>query len=88
MRHALALDGLSRPAADQAWADLIAALQAGPRPAVQVADSLWLRDGVVFSPAFLAAARDYFAAGTLPLPDDPTQAADAVNRGSTPTPPA
>ena len=79
MRRALALGGLATPAADQAWADLIAAVQAGPRPAVQVADSLWLRHGVDFSPTFLAAARDYFAAGTLPLPDDPTQAAAAVN---------
>ncbi len=79
MRHTLGLDGIATPAADQAWADLIASVQAGPRPAVQVADSLWLSDGVSFSPAFLAAARDYFAAGTLPLPADPVRAAAAVN---------
>ena len=79
MRHALGLEGMSLPATDQAWADLIAAAQAGDRPAVQIADSLWLRDGVAFNPAFLAAGRDYFAAATLPLPTDPGKAADAVN---------
>jgi serpin B len=79
MRHALGLDDLSLPATDQAWADLIAAAQGGARPAVQIADSLWLRHGVAFSPAFLAAGRDYFAAATLPLPADPGQAAAAIN---------
>ena len=79
MRHALGLEGMSLPATDQAWADLIAAAQAGDRPAVQIADSLWLRDGVAFNPAFLAAGRDYFAAATLPLPTDPGKAADAIN---------
>lgn len=79
MRATLGLDGLSLPAADQAWADLIASAQAGQQPAVQIADSLWLRSGVVFAPDFLAAGRDYFAAATLPLPTDPQKAADAVN---------
>ena len=79
MRHTLGLEGLSLPATDQAWADLIAAAQAGDHPAVQIADSLWLRDGVAFAPAFLAAGRDYFAASTSPLPTDPAKAADAIN---------
>ena len=79
MRHTLGLEGLSLPETDQAWADLIAAAQAGRRPAVQIADSLWLRSGVAFAPQFLTAGRDYFAAATLPLPTDPTKAADAVN---------
>ena len=79
MRRTLGLEGLSLPATDQAWADLIAAAQAGRRPAVQIADSLWLRSGVAFAPDFLAAGRDYFAAATLPLPTDPGRAADAVN---------
>jgi serpin B len=79
MRHTLGLEALSLPATDQAWADLIAAAQAGDHPAVQIADSLWLRDGVAFAPAFLAAGRDYFAASTSPLPTDPTKAADAIN---------
>jgi serpin B len=79
MRATLGLDDLSLPAADQAWADLIASAQAGRRPAVQIADSLWLRSGVAFAPDFLAAGRDYFAAATLPLPTDSQKAADAVN---------
>jgi serpin B len=79
MRRVLGLEGLSLPASDQAWADLIAAAQAGDHPAVQIADSLWLRDGVAFAPAFLAAGRDYFAAATLPLPTDHDRAAAAIN---------
>ena len=79
MRRALALDGLTLPATDQAWADLIASVQAGDKPAVEIADSLWLRDGVAFNPAFLAAGRGFFAAGTRPLPADHSKAATAVN---------
>ena len=79
MRRALALEGLSLPAANQAWADLIASAQAGDKPAVEIADSLWLRDGVAFNPAFLEAARAFYAAGTQPLPADHTKAATAVN---------
>lgn len=79
MRRVLGLEGLSLPAGNQAWADLIAAAQAGDHPAVQIADSLWLRDGVAFAPAFLAAGRDYFAAAALPLPTDPDRAAGAIN---------
>jgi serpin B len=79
MRHTLGLDGLSLPETDQAWADLIASAQAGPRPAVQIADSVWLRSGVAFAPQFLTTGRDYFAAATLPLPTDATRAAAAVN---------
>ena len=78
MRRALALEGLSLPATNQAWADLIASAQAGAAGG-EIADSLWLRDGVAFNPAFLAAARAFFAAGTLPLPADHTKAAAAVN---------
>ena len=79
MRRALALDGLTLPATNQAWADLIASAQAGGKPAVEIADSLWLRDGVAFNPAFLNAARAFYAAGTQPLPTDPSKAAGAVN---------
>jgi len=79
MRRALALDGLALPATDQAWADLIASVQAGDKPAVEIADSLWLRDGVAFNPAFLAAGRAFFAAGAQPLPADHAKAATAIN---------
>ena len=79
MRRALALDGLTLPATDQAWADLIASVQAGDKPAVEIADSLWLSRSVAFSPAFLAAARGFFAAGTQALPADHTKAAAAIN---------
>jgi len=79
MRHTLGLEGMSTAAADQAWADLLAEVQPGVRPSVQVADSLWLRNGVDFAPTFLAAARQSFAAATEPLPSDPNAAAGAIN---------
>jgi serpin B len=79
MRRTLGLEGMSTTAADQAWADLLAEVQAGAKPSVQVADSLWLRDGVAFAPAFLAAARQSFAAATEPLPTDPNAAVGAIN---------
>ncbi len=79
MRRTLGLEGMSTAAADQAWADLLAEVQAGAEPSVQVADSLWLRSGVAFAPTFLAAARQSFAAGTEPLPNDPNAAAGAID---------
>jgi serpin B len=79
MRRTLGLEGMSTATADQAWADLLAEVQAGATPSVQVADSLWLRGGVAFAPAFLAAARQSFAAATEALPTDPNAAADAIN---------
>lgn len=79
MRTALGLGALPLSTVDQAWADLLAGAQAGPRPAVQIADSLWLKDGVPFDPAFLRADRDYFAAAPQALPADPAAAAAAVN---------
>ena len=59
---------------------LIASAQSGRKPEIEIADSLWLKDGVPFSPAFLAADRDYFAAAPQTLPGDPAAAADAINR--------
>ena len=65
MRSALGLGTLPLSAVNQAWADLISSAQAGRSPAVQIANSLWLKDGVPFSPTFLATNRDYFAAAAL-----------------------
>jgi serpin B len=79
MRSTLGLGALPLGKVDQAWADLIASAQAGRKPAVQVANSLWLKDGVPFDPAFLKTNRDYFAAGSRALPDDHAAAARAVN---------
>jgi len=79
MRSTLGLGSLPPSAVNQAWADLIASAQAGRRPAVQIANSLWLKSGVPFSPAFLDTNRNYFAAAPRALPGDPAAAADAVN---------
>ena len=79
MRSTLGLGSLPLSTVNQAWADLIASAQAGPKPSVQIANSLWLKDGVPFSPTFLATNRDYFAAAPQTLPGDPAAAADAVN---------
>jgi serpin B len=79
MRKALRLTGLPQAAADQAWADLIAASNAIPRAEVRIADSLWLRDGVSYVPSFLAANRDYFAADARSLPSDLSAAPKEIN---------
>jgi serpin B len=79
MRRALAVAGLDQAAVNQGWADIIVTAQSGKHPEVQIADSLWLREGVLFKQPFLDLNRDYFAAGTMPLPGDPTEAADQIN---------
>ena len=76
MRAALGLGSLPLARADQGWADLIALSQSGTKPEVSLADSLWLRRGIAFRPAFLAADRDYFAAETHALPTDASGALD------------
>lgn len=79
MRQALALGTLPVASVNQGWADLIAAAQAGKTPAVQIANSLWLKDGVPFDPAFLDANRNFFAAASRALPGNPDKAAAAIN---------
>jgi serpin B len=79
MRSALAVAGLDQAAVNQGWADIIVTSQSGKHPEVKIANSLWLRDGVPFKEPFLALNRDYFAAGTMPLPGDPAEAADQIN---------
>jgi serpin B len=79
MRRALAVDGLDQAEVNQGWADVIVTSQSGEHPEVKIANSLWLRDGVPFKRPFLDLNRDYFAAGTMPLPGDPVEAADQIN---------
>jgi len=80
LERGLAVEGLAGDALGQAWADLITGSQAGEGSKLRIADSLWLREGVAFVPAFLDYDRDYFAADLRPLPDDPSEAAAQVNR--------
>ena len=79
MRDALALGDLDLESLDQGWADLIWLAQAGEKPEVRIADSLWLREGVPFRQSFLDTNGDYFAAETHDLPSDPGAAAAAIN---------
>jgi serpin B len=79
MRSALALGALPLNQVNQGWADLLAAAQAGSKPAVQIANSLWLKDGVPFNPAFLAANQNFFAATMRALASDPNRAAGDIN---------
>jgi serine protease inhibitor len=79
MRQVLRFESLDPQATIQAWANLIADSNATRRAQVRIADSLWLRDGVPYIPAFLAANRDYFAADTRNLPADLTQAPAVIN---------
>jgi len=80
MQRALGLDALGLQPADQAWADLITYLHGKKDAQIRVANSLWLRDGVSFSPSFLQTDRDYFAADASSLPPDMAQAVEAINR--------
>jgi serpin B len=79
MRQTLGLAAMTQAQSNQGWADLIWLAQSGAKHEVSIADSLWLRDGVPFRPAFLQANRDYYAAESHALPTDPQQAADQVN---------
>lgn len=79
MRRVLGIDSMELAGLNQGWADLIWLAQSGEKREVSIADSLWLRDGFPFLPAFLDTNRDYFAAETHSLPTDPTEAAAAIN---------
>jgi serine protease inhibitor len=79
MRTALDLGALSQAEVNQGWADIITASQAGKKPEVSIADSLWLRDGVSFDQSFLDLNRDYFAAEMAKLATDPAKAAADIN---------
>ncbi len=79
MRRALAVADLSPEDVNQGWADLIWLAQSGKKKEVKIRDSLWLRSGFPFRQAFLDANRDYFATQTSELPEDPDQAAAAIN---------
>jgi len=79
MRRALAIEGVDPQTVNQGWADLIAAAGADEGAEVRIADSLWLRDGVHFKPAFLTADRDYFAADARALPSDLATSVKEIN---------
>jgi serine protease inhibitor len=52
---------------NQGWADLIAAAQSGKKTSVTINNSLWLREGIPFKPAFLDLNQQYYAAECRPL---------------------
>ena len=79
MRRVLGLGDVSKDVVNQGWADLITGTQVGRKPAIQIANSLWLRDGVPFRASFLNVNRDFFAADPRALPADPGKAAAAIN---------
>jgi serpin B len=79
MRAALGLGSQTQADVNQGWADLITTAQAGKKPEVSIANSLWLRDGVSFDSSFLDLNRNYFAAQTAKLAVDPAKAAADIN---------
>ena len=79
MQHALSLDGIDLHRADQAWADLITYLDQKKDAQIRVANSLWLKQGYPFLPAFLQTDHDCFAADAKPLPADLEQAVKTIN---------
>ena len=82
MRHALRFDSVDADVVGPAWANLIAESNATERAQVRIADSLWLRNGVSYVPAFLSANRDYFAADARSLPGDLAEARRRSTAGS------
>jgi serpin B len=76
----LGVDGLDPVAVNQGWADLITSAQSGKKATVTVCNSLWLRDGMPFKPAFLNVNREYFAADCEPLDDDDEVAVREINQ--------
>ena len=59
----LGIDAMGMPAANAAYADLLARLQTDtPVSKLAIANSLWLREGEEFRSDFLATNRDYYAA--------------------------
>ena len=79
MQHALGLDGIDLQSADQAWADLITYVGQKKDAQIRVANSLWLKQGYPFLPAFLQTDHDYFAADATPLPANLEQAVKTIN---------
>jgi serine protease inhibitor len=67
LAQALGVANLDPAAVNQGWADLIAAAQSGKKTSVTVFNSLWLRQGIPFKPAFLDLNREYYAAECRPL---------------------
>lgn len=79
LRRTLQVDDIDQAVLNQAWADLITAAQASKKTKLQIADSLWLRNGVEFKQDFLGLNRDYFAAELGDLADGPAAAAREIN---------
>ena len=79
MRRALCLQDLTPSQVDQGWADLVGLFHAKTNARVRVANSLWLRHGVAYTPTFLATNRQYFAATARDLQGDPSAASKAIN---------
>lgn len=81
MERVLRIDGLGRDKANQAYADLTAALvKASADGTLAVANSLWVDDGLKLKASFLARDRDFFGAGVSSVPfGDPPVAMKAIN---------
>jgi len=79
MSESLGIDSIGLARANQVWADLIAYLHEKKDAEIRVANSLWLKDEVSFSPAFLSTDDDYFAADAQLLPADTKAAIAAIN---------
>lgn len=80
LAQALGIEALDPATVSQGWADLITTAQSGKKTSVTVTNSLWLRDGIPFEPAYLDVNRDYYAADCLPLNDSDNAAVNEINK--------
>jgi serpin B len=80
MAQALALQGISPQEVNEAYAALRTALQnAGPGVQLNIANSLWARQGITFNPDFLQRNKLYFQAEVNELDFGDPGAADKIN---------
>ncbi|MBU1944228.1 MAG: serpin family protein [Actinobacteria bacterium] len=80
MAGALELQGMTTTEvnrANKAMADWLARLD--PKVTLEIANSLWAREGVEFSPGFLAANREYYDARVETIDLDAPSAANTIN---------
>jgi serpin B len=80
MAEALELQGMSVEDVNRAFADLKSALNStDPKIKLNIANSLWARNGFTFKPAFIQRSKDYFEAELTSLNFADPAAAETIN---------
>ena len=80
MAQTLELQGLSLDEVNRVFADLKSTLDASdPKVQLQIANSLWAREGLTLKPTFVKRNKDYYEALTTSLDFSSLHAADTIN---------